>query len=273
MALDFPNSPSLNDTYTSSGRTWQWNGTVWEAVTTGISANSISTTDLADDAVTTAKIQNSAITTAKIAAGAVVEADIADSAVTATKLATDAVTTAKIQNSAVTVTKLATTAQPGLVLIKTQTIGNAVSSVSVTDVFSADYDNYKIIINGVDSSIDETVYHMKLSGSTGSTYSSAIKWTALSTGTMSGTQLSASSTGWIIGLTDIDGAGNAVIDVISPFLTTRTTCTYQGAESGYMIIGGGYDTNSASHTGFTIHAPTSNTLTGGTIRVYGYRNS
>lgn len=162
---------------------------------------------------------------------------------------------------------------PGLQLVKTQTIGSAVSSVTVSDAFSADFDNYKIVLNGIDCSTDETVYHMKLSGSTGSTYSSSIKWTAFPTGTMSGTQLSASSTGWIIGLTDIDGVGNGVIDVISPFLTTRTSCTYQGAESGYMIIGGGYDTNSASHTGFSIHAPSSNTLTGGTIRVYGYRNS
>lgn len=29
MALDFPASPALNQTYSSSGRTWQWNGTYW----------------------------------------------------------------------------------------------------------------------------------------------------------------------------------------------------------------------------------------------------
>jgi hypothetical protein len=29
-ALDFPNSPSLNETYLSpDGRSWVWNGTVW----------------------------------------------------------------------------------------------------------------------------------------------------------------------------------------------------------------------------------------------------
>ena len=29
MALDFPTSPSVNDLYTDSGRTWRWNGTGW----------------------------------------------------------------------------------------------------------------------------------------------------------------------------------------------------------------------------------------------------
>jgi hypothetical protein len=29
MALNFPNSPSLNDTYSFGGKTWVWNGTYW----------------------------------------------------------------------------------------------------------------------------------------------------------------------------------------------------------------------------------------------------
>jgi hypothetical protein len=29
MPLDFPNSPDLNDQYTSGGRTWTWDGTAW----------------------------------------------------------------------------------------------------------------------------------------------------------------------------------------------------------------------------------------------------
>ena len=30
MALNFPNSPSLNATHTHNGLTWVWNGSVWE---------------------------------------------------------------------------------------------------------------------------------------------------------------------------------------------------------------------------------------------------
>lgn len=31
-AIDFPNSPSVNDTHTVGNRTWKWNGTVWAVV-------------------------------------------------------------------------------------------------------------------------------------------------------------------------------------------------------------------------------------------------
>jgi hypothetical protein len=30
MALNFPNSPSLNDTYTFNRKTWTWDGTAWK---------------------------------------------------------------------------------------------------------------------------------------------------------------------------------------------------------------------------------------------------
>ena len=32
MPLDFPNSPSLNQIYTSGSNSWQWDGTVWNAI-------------------------------------------------------------------------------------------------------------------------------------------------------------------------------------------------------------------------------------------------
>jgi len=34
MAINFPNSPSLNDYHVVGSRRWQWNGTVWERIET-----------------------------------------------------------------------------------------------------------------------------------------------------------------------------------------------------------------------------------------------
>jgi len=38
MALDFPNSPSLDQEYTLDGRTWKWNGESWENITSVVTA-------------------------------------------------------------------------------------------------------------------------------------------------------------------------------------------------------------------------------------------
>lgn len=35
-AIDFPNSPSVNDEFTSGDKTWVWNGTVWNTVTSAL---------------------------------------------------------------------------------------------------------------------------------------------------------------------------------------------------------------------------------------------
>ncbi len=36
MPLDFPSSPSVNDTLTSGTRTWRWDGTSWGLISSGI---------------------------------------------------------------------------------------------------------------------------------------------------------------------------------------------------------------------------------------------
>lgn len=38
MAMDFPNSPSVNDTFTVGARTWKWSGSAWTLIT-GASAH------------------------------------------------------------------------------------------------------------------------------------------------------------------------------------------------------------------------------------------
>lgn len=83
MALDFPNSPTNNQSFSAGGKTWIYNGTKW--VLLGVSLNQT----VSDGAITESKIASNAVTTAKIAAGAVGTTDLAANAVTQAKLASN----------------------------------------------------------------------------------------------------------------------------------------------------------------------------------------
>jgi hypothetical protein len=161
-------------------------------------------------------------------------------------------------------------AQGGLVLVKTQTIGTAVASVAVTDAFSATYENYKIIINGGTASgsvslnlvlgATTTGYYW---GGYGYTYAGAV---------IQGNQANAAA--WEAGTAWPNGV-NANIEILSPQLAARTVYQSQlvrtGTTAGTFTTAGFLD-NATQYTGFTI-SPASGTITGGTIRVYGYANS
>jgi hypothetical protein len=40
-AIDFPNSPSVNDQFTAAGITWEWDGTTWDVVSSGSGGGSL----------------------------------------------------------------------------------------------------------------------------------------------------------------------------------------------------------------------------------------
>jgi len=149
------------------------------------------------------------------------------------------------------------------------TIGNAVSSVSVT-CFTANYDHYRILISGG-------------VGSTGTQF--RLAFSGINTGYYGGFFSTVFSTGAFLGGGDNNSAYfNNVgfistfnmylnADVSNPFSSAlRKNISAYGAfnSNGYgMYFGECTGTSSAS--GFTISAA-SGTITGGTIRVYGYRN-
>jgi hypothetical protein len=158
---------------------------------------------------------------------------------------------------------------PGLELVTSQTIGSAVSSVTVSNCFSSTYDNYRIILSGGAAS---TAAMLKMTiGSASTNY----YWSFLYS-TWGGTTASA-DTGNIVasfsyvGQITTRGLG-ADISVLSPFLTNDTLVSAQtyfgsGSYSGQMT--GGLAT-ATSYTSFTL-TTNSGTMTGGTIVVYGYR--
>lgn len=160
---------------------------------------------------------------------------------------------------------------PGLVLIKSQVIGSGVASVTVTDVFSANYDNYRIVIsNGVTSS-NGSLY-MQLNNQTGNFYQHYGYYGNFGNATLNGygPGFGPSWTDAGIGAT----TGYMVtMDICGPNIATPTFATTWTVSAATMYHFGLRETSSAQHTGFTFGATNVGvTLTGGTIRVYGYRN-
>jgi hypothetical protein len=164
----------------------------------------------------------------------------------------------------------------GLWLVKSQMVGTGVSSVTVTGAFSADYDNYKIIYSGGQSSMAVNLsLQLAVGGTVSSTaYFGALVWVNRSTGAVAGATDNNSAqfafAGGAAGAND--GAVSLNCDLLNPFLTKRTRI--HNAQVAYDVVYGTYTglhDLGTSYDGFKI-TPGAGTLTGGTIRVYGYRN-
>ena len=163
-------------------------------------------------------------------------------------------------------------AYPGLRLVKKQTIGSAVSSVTVTDAFSTTYDNYKIIVSGGTGSVDADI-SVKL-GSTTTGYYYGLLYTNYNTTTplaLSGSNAAA----WLYAGTTNPNNTLLNMELNDPFNAARTGITGMRANlKAALSYGpyGGFLDNTTSYTAFTL-TPSAGTLTGGTIYVYGYGKS
>jgi hypothetical protein len=159
---------------------------------------------------------------------------------------------------------------PGMVLIAAQTIGTTVASVTVSDAFSATYDAYKIIISGGVSSAANTNISMQLGATTTGYY-----WALCAFATSGVVGASATNTTSM----QIGESNTNIImvncEIINPFLALNTTfqsgAVWNTTNNNARIYGGAL-LNTTSYTAFTL-TPSTGTLTGGTIRVYGISNS
>ena len=157
----------------------------------------------------------------------------------------------------------------GMWLVKTQTIGTGVSSVTVSDAFSSTYDNYLITVSGGAGSQNSELNIRFGSVTTG--YFSSYIFTAWNN------TVSADSSKTAIRIQYVGGMGTdgiqANIQVNSPFLSknTRTFAGGFGDTGNYVGVASGLYPATTSFTSFIL-SPSAGTMTGGTIRVYGYRN-
>jgi len=152
------------------------------------------------------------------------------------------------------------------------TIGSAVSSVVIANAFSATYDDYYVKIQG--GTCSTNVNLRLVLGSTATGYYGSLIYASYAAGTIaSGFDNNATNFTYCgVGSTT---KNQGIFDIHSPFLAEETSFYMRNAD---VITGGnagtynGFLNNTTSYTGFTI-SPASGTLTGGTIRIYGYRNS
>jgi len=163
----------------------------------------------------------------------------------------------------------------GLVFVKSQTIGSGVSSVTVTDVFSSTFKNYRIFwdIEGGSTTAFTILFTL---GSTTTGYYWSRTLTSFSTGSVSGANGS-NVANWQLGAVR-GSAGNGAqgnIDLMSPHEARQPMFTGSNIyrfSGGYADRTGGFlDDSTTQYTSFTM-APSGGTMTGGVIKVYGYNN-
>jgi hypothetical protein len=155
----------------------------------------------------------------------------------------------------------------GLWLVKTQTVGTGVSSVTVTGAFSADYDNYKVVYSG---GVGSAVHNMRLQlGSASTSYFGFAPYGTFGGMTVFGINDNNAARFSYVGGGDTSGSSLSV-ELRQPFAATATYISADlntGTSFGYYA---GRYFPTTSFTAFTF-SPDSGTLTGGTVSVYGYR--
>ena len=165
--------------------------------------------------------------------------------------------------------------QGGLVLLNT-TAFNAVSSASIDNVFSATYDNYKIMLNITTGTSDAIVYMKMRTGGIDNSVSYFYAfggWT--STNTQNNSNSNNNTVGW--DLIEIDSASSDAYnfngDVMKPFLAKPTTLVGQKINmtpggTPYAQSGGALHNVSTSFSSFNLIASAGNIS--GTVKIFGY---
>lgn len=153
-----------------------------------------------------------------------------------------------------------------LQLVKAQTIGSAVASVTVSDAFNTNYEAYKIIVSGGVGSAANQAFSMKL-GASATGYNYNLIYSQYN-GTIQ-LDFGSNATSWF-NLGSIDTTAlSLVLELNNPFLAKNTTFSTAVTRTGLAGTSQGLHTVATSYTAFTL-TPDTGTITGGTIRVYGY---
>ena len=159
----------------------------------------------------------------------------------------------------------------GLTLVKTQTVGSGVSSVTVSDAFSSTYGNYLITSSGILASQNQNSTLTFGTTTTGYYYFGT-------RGSFSSSSVSGGNGNNASGLPEVlshtTSSSNMCFYAHAPYLSTVTVFNWRGSQvttDGQSYQFNGFLNNSTSYTSFKL-TPGDGTLSGGTIYVYGFNN-
>jgi len=148
-------------------------------------------------------------------------------------------------------------------------VNSAVGSVTVSGAFSADYDNYRIIYTGGTAST-QTGLDLTL-GSANSQYFSNLFYSLYTGGGIQILNYSGATKFTYAGAMDSNQNAFVSLDLYQPFASASTRIFSQWMQTDSSGFGAGVQKQNTSYTAFTLTTQTG-TISGGSIRIYGYRN-
>ena len=159
---------------------------------------------------------------------------------------------------------------PGIDLISTTSF-SAVTSLSLNNVFSATYENYRVVINHLPTIVQDSTIRLRVAGADNSTASSYVIQRLVATGTtVAGVRTTDSS--WAAWQQNTTRYNTTVMEFYRPFLaqTTNIQSFVTSSElSAYLAFYVGTHNQATSYDGITLFS-TSGTMTG-SVSVYGYK--
>ena len=158
------------------------------------------------------------------------------------------------------------------------TVNATQSTVVLKDVFSSTFDSYRVVISNLtmSSTAAGTIIYAKMHDGTNpasTNYNWAFSRIDIAATTVAGVTNALGTNGILVGYGTGDKFGTT-FDVVNPNLATHTIfpqVSGVNVSTGYIYIGAGMHQTSTAYTSLQLAISGANTMTGGTITVYGYR--
>jgi hypothetical protein len=150
----------------------------------------------------------------------------------------------------------------------TVTVGTSNTAVTVSGAFSSTYDNYRIIYSGGTMSSQQR-FQMTL-GASATGYYEGLTFVTYATSAQGAAATNNGTTWQYIAGGNTSSAG-FIVDLQNPFLAQYTQMNSFGSlQTNQATWNQGIHAVATSYSAFTV-TPISSSISGGTIRVYGYR--